>query len=223
MLLALLATPASHTLLSKLSQLWAYVTLGATSIFTEEAAPVVAGFAAHQGHLHVLHAGMACAIGSWAADVALYGLGRWRAERVVRRWPRLVKHMERLLGAVRRHSWRASFAVRFAYGARLLLPITCGAARIPFPRYLVGSGVSAWVWSGLFTLIGWLFGQTAVAVIGHVRHHEDKIAISLVILVALIVLIATLRNESRVPEEIEGHDTAGSSQQEAGGRERPRR
>lgn len=211
----LLPIVASHTLLSKLSQLWAYVTLGATSIVTEEAAPVVAGFAAHQGHLHVVHAAMACAIGSWAADIALYGLGRWRAERAVRRWPRLVGHMERLLSAVRRHPWRASFAVRFAYGARLLLPITCGAARVPFSRYLVGSGTSAWVWSGLFTLLGWLFGQTAVAVIGHVRHHEDKLALALVLIVAIVVLIATLRNESKVPEEIEGHEErAGSGKRE---------
>jgi membrane protein DedA with SNARE-associated domain len=118
--------------------------------------------------------------------------------------------MERLLGAVRRNPWRASLAVRFAYGARLLLPITCGAARIPFSRYLVGSGISAWAWSGLFTLLGWLFGQTAVAVIGHVRHHEDKLALALVIIVALIALIATLRNESKVPQEIEGHQETGS-------------
>jgi len=218
----LLPIAASHTLLSKLSQLWAYVTLGATSIFTEEAAPVIAGFAAHQGHLHVVHAAMACAIGSWAADIALYGLGRWRAERVVRRWPKIVGHMERLLDAVRRNPWRASLAVRFAYGARLLLPITCGAARIPFSRYLVGSGTSAWAWSGLFTLLGWLFGQTAVAVIGHVRHHEDKLALALVLIVAIVVLIATLRNESKVPEEIEGHEGSGSSKQQAESKERPR-
>src|SRR5581483_3068609 len=116
-----------HSLLSRLSQVWAYVTLGATSIFTEEAAPVVAGFAAHQGHLHVIRAAMACAVGSWAADAMLYALGRWRAVRVARRWPKLLGPMERLLAIVRRHPWRASVAVRYAYGARLLLPITCGA------------------------------------------------------------------------------------------------
>jgi membrane protein DedA with SNARE-associated domain len=201
-----LTAVASHTLLSRLSHLWAYVTLGATSIFTEEAAPVVAGFAAHQGHLHVVRAALACAIGSWAADVALYGLGRWRAVRVVKRWPRLIGPMERLLGAVQRHPWRASLAVRFVYGARLLLPITCGAAHLPLALYLVGSGVSAWVWAGLFTGLGWAFGQTAVVMIHHVRRHEDVLAIGLVAVVALVVLILTIRNESRVPEEIEGHD-----------------
>src|SRR5689334_24724513 len=79
-----LALVAQHSFLSRLSQVWAYVTLGATSIFTEEAAPVVAGFAAHQGHLHAVRAAMACAIGSWAADIGLYLLGRWRALKVAR-------------------------------------------------------------------------------------------------------------------------------------------
>jgi membrane protein DedA with SNARE-associated domain len=197
-------TVASASFLSTLSHLWAYVTLGATSIITEEAAPVVAGFAAHQGHLHVVRAAMACAIGSWAADVVLYGLGRWRAVRVVKRWPKLMGHMERLLGVVRRHPWRASLAVRFAYGARLLLPITCGAARVPLGLYMIGSGVSAWVWSGLFTLVGWIFGQTAVVMIHHVRRREDVLAVGLVIIVLVVVLVVTLRNESKVPDEIEG-------------------
>ncbi len=198
-----LALAAPHSILSKLSQLWAYVTLGATSIFTEEAAPVVAGFAAHQGHLHVVRAAMACAVGSWAADVVLYMLGRWRALQVAARWPRFQKPMSRLSGAVQRHPWRASLVVRFAYGARLLLPITCGAARTSFTGFVIGSGVSAWAWSGLFTAVGWIFGQTAVVMIGHVRRHEDRFAVALVIIVAIVVWIVTRRNESHVPEEID--------------------
>jgi membrane protein DedA with SNARE-associated domain len=111
--------------------------------------------------------------------------------------------MARLLGAVQRHPWRASVAVRFAYGARLLLPITCGAARIPFVGYVIGSGVSAWVWSGLFTALGWMFGQTAVVVIGHVRRHEDMIAVGIVMTMAILVWIVARRNEGHVPEEID--------------------
>ncbi len=134
------------TLLSMLSRLWVYVTLGATSIITEEAAPVLAGFAAHQHHLHVVQAAMACAIGSWAADIALYALGRWRAVKITARWPKLVGPMEKLLKSVRRHPERASLAVRYAYGARIPLPIACGAAEIPIAKYLL------WQWDQLLEL-----------------------------------------------------------------------
>lgn len=194
---------AARSWLSHLGRLWAYVTLGATSIITEEAAPVVAGFAAHQHHLGVVQAAVACAVGSWAADIGLYFLGRWRAVRVVSRWPSMVRPMERLLGVVGRHPMRAACAVRFAYGARFLLPVTCGAARTPFAGYVIGSGVSAWSWSALFTALGWIFGETAVRVIGRVRRHEDAIALGLAVVIAIIVLFVQARNESRVPEELE--------------------
>lgn len=206
-----LVIPASRGLLANLSHAWAYVTLGATSIIAEEAAPVLAGFAAHQGHLHVLRAMLACAIGSWVADVALYALGLTRAVSILRRWPRLVGPTERLLGAVRRHPWRASFATRFAYGARLILPITCGAARIPSASFLLGSCASALVWSGLFTALGWVFGQTAVEVVGHIHRHEDIVALVLVVIVSIAVLIVTKRNEKRVPEEIGGPEGTGAA------------
>jgi len=191
------------TILSMLSRLWVYVTLGASSIITEEAAPVLAGFAAHQRHLGVVQAAAACAIGSWAADIALYALGRWRAVKLAARWPRLMGPMEKLLGSVRRHPWRASLAVRYAYGARIPLPIACGAAEIPLTRYLIGSGISCWSWGALFTAIGWLFGSTAVLLLGRIRRHEDKLPVLLVSVVAIIVVIIALRNREKVPVEIE--------------------
>jgi len=186
-----------------LSRLWVYVTLGATSIITEEIAPVLAGFAAHQHHLGVVQATAACAIGSWAADIALYALGRWRALKLASRWPKLVEPMEKLLKSVRRHPWRASLAVRYAYGARIPLPIACGAANIPFSNYLLGSGISCWSWSVLFTAIGWIFGSTAVLLLGRIRRHEDMLALALILVVLIVVGVIALRNRERVPVEID--------------------
>ncbi|HEU4586995.1 MAG TPA: VTT domain-containing protein [Gemmatimonadaceae bacterium] len=201
-----------HTLLSRLSHIWGYVSLGATSIIAEEAAPVLAGFAAHQGHLHAVRAMIACAVGSWVADLALYGLGFTRAASAVSRWRWLAAPTERLLGAVRRHPWRASLATRFAYGARLILPITCGTARIRPATYLIGSCASAFTWSALFTGMGWVFGRTAVELVGHVRRHEDLLAIVLMVAVSIGVWLFTRRNEKRVVEEIGGReDAAGVS------------
>lgn len=201
----------SHDLLSRLSHVWGYVSLGATSIVAEEAAPVVAGFAAHQGHLHVVRAAVACALGSWLADVALYGLGLTRAATAVSRWRWLASSTERLLAAVRRHPWRASLATRFAYGARLVLPITCGTARVRPATYLVGSCTSAFVWSALFTAMGWVFGRTAVGLIGHIQRHEDLVAVVLVLVVSAAVWFITRRNEKRVADEIGGADDDDSA------------
>jgi len=198
-----LAAHLAPSFLSMLSRIWVYVTLGASSIIIEELAPVIAGFAAHQHHLGFVRAVLACAVGSWAAGVALYALGRWRALHVVKRWPRVFAQVEKLLGAVRRHPWRASLAVRYVYGARFFLPVACGAAEVSSPVFLIGSAISAGTWSLLFTTVGWAFGSTAVLVMGRIRRHEDGLAVVLVAIIAILVLAITLRNRDKVPVEID--------------------
>jgi membrane protein DedA with SNARE-associated domain len=179
----------SHTLLSHLAEAWAYITLGASGIITEEAAPIVGGFAAHEGHLGLIRVMLACSIGTWVAAVALYALGRWRGKWVRRRFPRAGRYMTRLIVFVRRSPWKATFAVRFAFGIRIVFPVACGAARLRLPVFLTGSAIACALWSTIFTLIGWLFGETALLVIGHIRRYEDVIAGVLVAGVVLIFVV----------------------------------
>ena len=195
----------SHTLLSHLAEVWAYVTLGASGIITEEAAPLVGGFAAHEHHLGFMRVVLACAIGVWAAAVGLYALGRWRSKWVRRRFRRMGRYVTRLLVFVRRRPWRSAFAVRFAFGARIVLPIACGAARLRIPIFLIGSAIASVVWATTFALVGWLFGETAMVVLGHIRRYEDLIAALLVVGVILVFVVivrkrqvaALLENEAR--------------------------
>lgn len=205
------ALAVSHDLLSHLSHVWGYVSLGVSTVLAEEAAPVLAGFAAHQGHLDAGRAMLACALGSWLGDVALYCLGRTRAASTVTRWHWLAAPAERLLGVVGRHPWRASVATRFAYGARLILPITCGTARVRIRTYLIGSGASALVWSVLFTALGWTFGRTAVELVGEIRRHEDLIAIALVVAVSAGAWLVARRNKEHVFEGLGGAAEAAAA------------
>jgi len=179
----------SHTLLSHLAEAWAYITLGASGIITEEAAPIVGGFAAHEGHLGLIRVMLACSIGTWVAAVTLYALGRWRGKWVRRRFPRAGRYMTRLIVFVRRSPWKATFAVRFAFGIRIVFPVACGAARLRLPIFLTGSAIACALWSTIFTLIGWLFGETALLVIGHIRRYEDVIAGVLVAGVVLVFVV----------------------------------
>src|SRR5256885_14329240 len=81
--------------LTPLQQIWAYVTLGASSIVTEELAPLVGGLAASQGELGLKRVMIAIAFGSWAATAVLYVLGWWRGRWVRRRWASGGRYMKR--------------------------------------------------------------------------------------------------------------------------------
>ena len=187
--------------LTDLERLWTYITLGATSIVTEEAAPLIGGLAARARHLSFTGVATAVAVGSWVADILLYYLGRWRGDWVRRRWPNARNFLLRALRLVRRHPWRSSLAVRYAFGLRLTLPIACGAARVPLWLYAVGSGISAASWAFLFTLIGWGFGEAALRLLGHLRRYEKWIALGIV--VGLILMFFVMRRRHVADEVVE--------------------
>jgi membrane protein DedA with SNARE-associated domain len=185
--------------LAALHRLWAYITLGATGIVTEEATPLIGGLMAHDRYLRLTTVFLAIAVGTWLADLGLYYVGRWQGRWARQRWPRLRDWMVRTFKIVRRHPWRASLAVRWAYGLRLTLPIACGAARVPLPVYLIGSAISAASWAFVFTGIGWAFGETTLIILGHVRRYENFLVALFVVLLGIGFWIVRARH---VPEEM---------------------
>ena len=166
---------------------------------TEEASPLVGGLMAHDGHLKLVAVGAWITAGTWIADILLYYLGRWRGDWLRDRWPKLRAFMLRVFAVVRRHPWRCSLAVRWAYGLRLTLPLACGAARVPFWLYAVGSFISAATWSYLFTFAGWGFGEAALRLLGHVRRYEVKIALGIIV---AVVIAFYLMRKRHVGEEV---------------------
>ncbi len=187
-----------------MQRLWAYITLGTTGILTEETSPIVGGLAAHNHELRFALVVLWVAGGVWAADLVLYYLGRWRGRWLRERWPAVRGVILRALRLVRRHPWRSSLAVRFAYGLRFTLPVACGAARLPLALYLVGSAISAFVWSLLFTTAGWGLGRTGRALGWHPKKYELTFIIVLVLVAIVVYLISRKRHvEDRTVEVLD--------------------
>src|SRR6185369_16355400 len=109
-----------------LQRLWAYITLGAMGFLVEEAAPLFGGVQAYDRNFRLITAILAVALGTWSSGLGLYALGRWQGRMVRKRWPRLRPLVLQAAVIVRRHPWRASLGVRFAFGLRIPLPIACG-------------------------------------------------------------------------------------------------
>lgn len=117
--------------------------------------------------------------------------------------------MIRTFKIVRRHPWRASMAVRWAYGLRLTLPIACGAARVPLLVYAIGSAISCITWAVIFSLLGWGFGRTTLIVVGHVRRYENFLVALIVLVLAIAFWIMRKRHvEDEVVEVLASGDTA---------------
>jgi membrane protein DedA with SNARE-associated domain len=176
---------------------WRYAALGATSIVFEEANPIFGGIAARHLRLSVVGVISAVAIGTWIASIGFYLLGRWRIDWVRARWPDRQRFLDGALEVVRCHPWRASLAIRFAYGLRLPVPIACGAARLPLVLYVIASGISCWVWAILFTLLGWKAGGAALSFLHFANRYDVRLGF---IAIALVIALFFVRRRRNIAE-----------------------
>ena len=208
------AAPVGIDWWDHLHRAWEYLLLALSGIVTEEATPLIGGLRVHTGHLKLGPVMFWVAVGTWTAHILLYYVGRWRSAWVQRRFPRARRMIQKVLEVVRRHPWRSSLAVRFAYGLRLTLPIACGAAHVPLRIYIPGSGISAAAWSMVFTLLGWGLGETTMIVVGHVRRYEKWIAVT--ILVVIVLALYAMRRKHVEEEVVEVLSVGDERRKESG-------
>ena len=174
-------------------KLWKYTALGATSIVFEEANPVLGGLAARHGRAGMIGVVVAVAVGTWIASIGLYLVGRWRIDWVRAKWPSKERLLDGALKVVRVNPWRASLAIRFAYGLRLPLPIACGAARVPLGLYTIASGISCWAWSIAFAYLGFAFGGAALKLLMFTQRLDVKLGMAVAVLLIVLAFIMRRR------------------------------
>jgi membrane protein DedA with SNARE-associated domain len=179
--------------MSFVERLWKYTALGGTSIVFEEANPILGGIAARHGGAGLFGVIVAVTLGTWAASLLLYLVGRWRIDWVRARWPDKRRLLTGALMIVRRHPWRASLAVRFAYGLRLPLPIACGAARLPFSLYAIATLISSLVWGAGFTLLGLATGRAALRVLMFTQRLDVRLGVLFVVLSGVLLYLVRRR------------------------------
>lgn len=172
---------------------WTYIVLGASAIITEELAPIFGGIAVHEGELRLVPLLVGIIIGGWLATSLLYLLGRLKWEAIRRRFPRTRATGTVALRVVRRNPLTASFLVRFAFGLRIVLPMACGAARVPLLVFLPVSLLGSIAWTSVFTAVGYVAGEAAVQAIGHL----GKVGEIVGAVVVTIAVFAFLRWQRR--------------------------
>lgn len=204
--LAILLAVKGNPLLHALDSAWGYLAIAASVILFEETTPVLAGFTAHQEHLHVWRLGLVCAFGGWFATLVPYAIGRYGASRLLARFPAAEATMLRLMGVAARRPWRAALASRFVFGARTLLPLACGTAKVRMIPFVAGSAISSAAWAALYTWLGWISGETVLLILGRAKRHELSVWLAFALILLLVLWVIQRRNRSHVAAELEKTD-----------------
>jgi membrane protein DedA with SNARE-associated domain len=133
---------------------------------------VLAALAARRRYLDpaaVVAIAAACA---FASNQFFFWLGRRHGTALLERWPVLATHSVKIRRLIECHGALAAVAVRFAYGMRVAGPMLLGASSIRPLRFAVLNVLSAIAWALLVGAAGWLFGEAAEAIFGHLAHVE---------------------------------------------------
>jgi membrane protein DedA with SNARE-associated domain len=161
--------------LHELIQTYGYPAAFIGPIIEGEIFLMLAGLAAHRGHLDLGLLWVLAAAGAIVGDIVYFTIGRTFGARVLDRWPHFAPAVARAQHLVEKKPALAVIGLRFLYGMRIAGPIVIGSSRINTFRYLTFDAVGALAWSGLWLGVGYMFGEAAQRMVGNLKHIEHEV------------------------------------------------
>lgn len=165
---------------------YGYAALVIGSMAEGETITLLGGVAAHQGLLKFWLVVISVALGGMIGDQLLYLLGRRFGGRILRRFSRQKKRIQKAQRMIQRRPYLFVIGTRFMYGFRVIGPLLIGASRLPPKVFLPLNILGAIIWALIFTTLGYLGGEA----IGPWLHQLDahlKHWIWLILAVVLVV------------------------------------
>ncbi|MGI9181485.1 MAG: DedA family protein [Longimicrobiaceae bacterium] len=189
---------------------WA-VLLG--TILEGETVLILAGYSIHRGYLAFLPTLLLAAAGGALGDFFYFSLGRRYGPAATRKFRFLRPLRARATLLLRRWGRPTAFLTRFAYGLRIALPVTMGAARMRPAVFLPFNLLGALTFALVYLTLGYLFGEAMEELLGRVRPYERWIFLGLITTGVLIWAVRQWRlyHESRAEVEAEENGSASTA------------
>ncbi len=183
--------------LAKLLADYGYLAVFVGSLLEGETILVMAGFAAHQGHLSLPVTLTIAFVGGTLGDQVFFWLGRTWGTTLLQRIPRAEPRAQRVAELLRRGDALLIVGIRFMYGLRIIGPIAIGAAGVAPGRFARYNVLGAAIWAPLIGGMGYLFGDALQLLLGNVARYEE---VTLLLIIAVAMLFALWRRWKRSSE-----------------------
>jgi len=164
-----------------------------------------AGYWVAKGEMNAV-AVVACGVlGSILGALANYGLAHWLGRGFLRRFGRYLfvstKALDRTERYFAAHGEISTMMARMLPVIRHLISLPAGIARMSLPKFILYTGLGAFIWCGILTWIGYFLGQNE----GMLRNEEVRRYVSRALLVlipalAVVVTIYVLRHRRKVAQ-----------------------
>ena len=154
---------------------YGYLAVLAGALLEGETAFVLAGYAASRGYLELLPTYLTAVLGGMLADSTYYFIGRRSGRRLIRAYPSLRKPRARAVLLLRRWGRATAFLARSAYGLRIVLALSMGAAHMRFRTFATFNLLGSLCFAAIYLALGYLFGETVEELIRRVRPYDEWI------------------------------------------------
>ncbi|MCA0352235.1 MAG: DedA family protein [Chloroflexi bacterium] len=148
-----------------------------------------AGFIVGKGEMNLVAVLLAGTIGAVLGALALYYIGMWADETIIRRFIRRYgkfffiseADIDKTLGFFAKYGEIVVFTGRLIPLVRSLISIPAGMNRMPMGRFLLWTTFGSLIWNGILTYAGIVLGSQWENVLGLVDRYE-KVALGIIAL-----------------------------------------
>jgi membrane protein DedA with SNARE-associated domain len=144
-----------------------------------EAGLIFAGFLAFQGYFTLSGVIVTASCGAFLGDQFYFYLGRRKGKLLLQISHRFSRKFTKGLKLIEKYGTFVAFISRYTYGFRIVLPIILGMTPFPSVSFFWLNIASALSWAILFTIVGYMFGQSAALFVEDVSRYEHYLILIL--------------------------------------------
>ena len=126
-------------------------------------------------------------------DQTWFWVGRRFGRRWIERHPGRAADAERVARLLDRWGDWFVLSFRFLYGLRTISPLAIGLSSISAYRFALLNAISAMVWAGVVSGLGYLFGHAVESALGKLSHWEHRIMAAAAVALVLFVVHRLIR------------------------------
>ena len=148
---------------------------------------VAAAFLAHRGYLNL---GLVILIGfifTFMSDEFFFWMGRTRGNKFLEQRPDWKPNVDKAKSLLARQSILVFLGFRFMYGLRAVMPFAIGMSGFSPKRFAILNSIGVLLWTSLFGMAGYLFGQTMEIIIKDISRYEIWIILGIFLIGGFIV------------------------------------
>lgn len=166
---------------------WGYLILFLWSILEGELGLILAGIAAHTGHMNVYLAVFVAGIGGFAGDQIYFYIGRLNKSYIQKHLSKQRRKLALAHLLLQKYGWSIIFIQRYMYGMRTIIPISIGLTRYSAVKFAIINLISAWIWASITIFLAWFFGEKILEALSWLKGHPYLLVILLAVFLGCVI------------------------------------